>query len=37
MYKKADMLSKKVLKKYMVEDDIQEFRNEKILGKLQDC
>ena len=36
LYKKASLLSDKVLKKYMYITDINEFKNEKILGKLRD-
>ena len=34
LFRKASNLSDKVLPKYMFKDDIQEFKNGKILGNL---
>ena len=37
LYKKTAMQSDQILPKYMFQNDIIEFKNEKILGKLREC
>ena len=37
LYKTAEILTDKVLPNYMSRNDINEFKNEKILGRLREC
>lgn len=37
LFQKAEELSNKVLKKYLFQSDINEFKNQKILPKLFEC
>ena len=37
LYKKSAIQSDQILPKYMFQNDIIEFKNEKILGKLREC